>query len=420
MLKFSKINKLKNIIYSNKKIVENYFFITILKVLNSFFYLIIYPFIIRKLGAEGYGTYIYAISIVAFFMSFITFGFDLHGAKLIAQNFNDKISKANTLSCIFTAKSYLQVLAFIVFTTLILSITALRNNWIILLICFTQTSNNIFFPQWYFQGVQRMKIVTFIQIGVKVLMLPFIFAFIQNPGDLWIFALINATGNILGALIAALIIKCKDNLTIHLVPLKDLVVWYKDAFPFFLNSFIGALKEQLIVIIIGAFLGMEEVAVYDLGYKIMSIPRLILLSINDALFPHIINNFNKKIIRKIITVETIIGILVVLLVLLFGKSIVIFLGGVAMLQAYPIAVILSFLVLTWLVVGAYIHFVFIPQNRYYFVTKKQIVSLFSFLVYCSMGLLFQQSVFVLAISISLSGLTEIVYCEYLIKTRNLL
>ena len=47
-----KISKLNLLIDNNKVVIENYFFMTILQILNSVFYLFIYPFLIKTLGAE--------------------------------------------------------------------------------------------------------------------------------------------------------------------------------------------------------------------------------------------------------------------------------------------------------------------------------------------------------------------------------
>ena len=44
----SKINNFKLIISNNKTVIENYFFMTVLQIINSFFYLLIYPYLIKK------------------------------------------------------------------------------------------------------------------------------------------------------------------------------------------------------------------------------------------------------------------------------------------------------------------------------------------------------------------------------------
>ena len=75
------INSFSKIIRNNKKIIENYFFMTLLLVLNSYFTLLIYPYLIKALGKESYGIYIYGFTIASFFTTFVSFGFDMTGDR---------------------------------------------------------------------------------------------------------------------------------------------------------------------------------------------------------------------------------------------------------------------------------------------------------------------------------------------------
>jgi PST family polysaccharide transporter len=415
-----KIIEIKSLLKNNKKVVENYFFMTILQILNSLFYLLIYPFLIRTMGAESYGLYIFAMSIVTYFITFVNFGFEMPAVKMIAQNAEDNFMKSTILSNVLSAKIYLEILAILIFAIVLYAIPTLRVNWIIFSLCFIQTLTSIFFPQWYFQGIQKMRIVTYIQLFYKILSLPLIFILISKPSDIWIFVLITSSTGVFGAITSWLILKFQDKLTFKLASPSEVKRYYKEAFPFFLTTSTGVIKEQSIVVIIGAFLGMRDVAIFDLANKIIMVPRTLLVSVNGALFPKIIANVQTHIVKKIIRYEAIIGVLVILVMLVFGKWVVIFMGGLSMLQSYPIAVILSITVLVWLVVGSYNNFVFIPQNKNYFITKNQFVAMFSFFLFCFVGLTYEKSVYVLAISIALSGLTEIAYCKYLIKKHNLL
>lgn len=414
------LKRSKLLFKDNKKVIENYFFMTVLQVISSLFYLMIYPFLIRKLGAESYGLYVFAMSIVTYFITFVGYGFDFPAVKAIAKNSNDIASKTHVLSCVFTAKIYLELISALAFSIIILSIPTLRANWFVFFICFVQTLSGILFPQWYFQGVQRMRTVTYIQLFFKILSLPFIFFLIDSSNDLWIFALITTVVSFGGAITAALIVRCKERIRIRWMKFSQVKIWYKEAFPFFLSSSLAIVKEQSIAIIIGVFFGMRDVAIYDLANKIILIPRTLFININLALFPKIIANIQPEQIKKIIRYETIIGLLVVFFVAVLGKWAVLLMGGDKMLEAYPLSVILSITVLVWLVVGSYISFIFIPQNKYNYVSKNQVVALLSFLFYCICGFLITKSIYVLVISIALSGLTEILFCKYVIKKNNLL
>jgi len=414
------IGKLKSLIRNNKIVLENYFFMTILQVLNSMFYLLIYPFLIRTLGPNSYGLYVFSLSIVTYFILFVGFGFDMPAVKIIAQYPKDQKEKSYTLSCVFTAKVYLEIISLIIFAVVVISIPYLHNNWLLLFICFSQTITSIIFPQWYFQGVQRMRIVTYIQLGLKIFSLPFIFLFVHSPNDIAIFAFITSMASVCGGIVAAMILIFHEKVKISWMPISEVKKWYKDAFPFFLSTSAGIIKEQSVTLIIGAFFGMKDVAIYDLANKIIMVPRTLLMSVNGALFPKIMANIRIGIIKKIIRYETIIGFMVIVSIAFFGKWIVSFMGGSTMADSYPLAVVLSITVLSWIVVGSYISFVFVPKGHYYFVTKNQIVAFVSFFLYCGVGLFFVQNAFVLVTALSLSGLTEIAFCKYLIKKERLL
>ena len=413
-------DKVVSSISNNKTVIENYFFMTALQILNSLFYLLIYPFLIRTLGSESYGLYIFAMSIVTYFIIFVSFGVDMPAVKIIAENVNDKDIKSQTLSAVFSAKIYLEAIALLAFCFLILSVPSFRHNWMIFLFCFIQTFSNIFFPQWYFQGIQKMRIVTYIQLTYKLISLPLIFLLIKTSSDLWIFVLITSLISFLGSITSHLLIIIKHKVPIHILPLSDVREWYKTSMPFFLTSSTGVIKEQSIIVIIGLFLGMKDCALYDLANKIIMVPRTLLMSINAAIFPKVIANIKVELVKKIINYETIIGITVFILMLLFGKWVVVFMGGESMALSYPLAVILNITILTWLVVGAYSSFIFIPNERNYFITKNQLVAFFSFFLYTFIGLIYEKSVFVLVTSITLSGLTEIIYCKYLVRKHKLL
>jgi polysaccharide transporter, PST family len=408
-------------IYKNYKLViENYFFMTILRVLNSLFYFIILPYLITNLGIEKYGLYVYVMSIVNYLIVMVTFGFDFPAVKEIVENQDNSRVKENILSQVFTAKIILVIPLAIVYLSLTMIIPSMNQNWELFLICFVNIFANILSPYWFFQGIQKMKIVTYIQVALKLVSLPLIFLMVNEPNDVWKFALIVTLTNFCGSLIASFIIYYYEKLHIRLIPFSKLKNLFTDALPFFWSNAAGVIKYQSTLIIIGSLFGMSDVAVYDLAYKIFSIPNIIFSSVNGALFPKISKSHNKSEIKKILYLETIAGFFVIIIIFLLGEKLIMFLGGEEMLYAYPISVALSFGILTYLLVGGYINFLFVPNKKYSFVTKNQIIAFTSFFSITILGLLLWTDILVIAIAFSISGIIEIFYCKYLIKKHKLL
>ena len=409
--------KLRVIWNNNTKVVENYAFMTILQVLNICFYLLIYPFLIRVLGAESYGMYAFALAVVTLFITFVSFGFDLPAAKKIAENAENKEVMSRVLSEVTTTKIFLEIISLIIFAALFMVSGKMRNNALLFIIVFAQTITNIVFPQWYFQGVQRMRVVTYIQVAFKVCSLFFIFWFLHSPEDNWIYALIVTISSVAGGVVALLIIMFKDGLQINFVPFSHVLNSIRDAVPFFLSNVTGVIKEQGVILLIGQFLGMNEVAVYDLANKIIIIPRTIFSKLNDALYPKMMAQPNQTRRRKILIGEIVIGLVSIAIIATLGYWAVLILGGKAMIASYPVSVILSITILTWLVAGALIDFYIIPSGKTFYITWNQLIAMLTTFAFAGIGLFFTHSVYLLAVSLALSGLMEIVFCSIVIHYK---
>jgi len=414
------IENIKTKFFNNKKVAENYFFMTFLQGANMLIGLLLFPYLIRVLGKEAYGTYIFILSNIQFFALFIGFGFGFPALKKISLNTDNLDIKSKTISEVFTAKSLLFALCAVILAVLIYFVPFVNKHFWLYIIIFSTTSVEFLFPNWYFQGIQKMKFITYVNLTFRLLSIPFIFIFIKSPDDLLKYTIIISLLPVLGGVFTFFYLQIKEKITIRFVSLKTLKTVFKDAMPFFWTSAFGTLKKESVTFVIGTFFGMGDVALYELANKLVVIPRMITNSINAALFPNVVQNYSLVKIRKIIKYERIIGLINTLIIIAIGYWAVLILGGEDMLASYPLAVILSFTIYAWLIVGCYINFIFVPQNRYYFVTKNQFAALLSFLIFAAIGLLISKNVIILVAAYALSHAVEIFYCKYLIKKHKLL
>lgn len=402
------------------KVLENYVFMTALNLISSLIGLFLYPYVIRTIGTESYGLYVFALSISGYFSTFIQFGFDLPATRTVVENKENKETLNNIVSSIFTSRLLLLLISISIFIPLLLLIPIIENNKLLFSIAFLQVISNILFPTWYFQGIKNMKIVTYINLTFRILMIPAVFLLIHNSSDNLTYMLITTASILLGSISASLWMYIKDEIRIKLIPINTLKSYFKNGTPFFWTSIAGTIKENSITVIIGTCFGMTDVALYDLANKVVTLPRMFTQNINGALFPEIIGNALKDRIKRILKYESIIGISIMLGIIFFGYWVILLLGGERMTSSYPLSIILSTTIPTYLIVGAFLNLIFVSKNRYYFITQNQIIALISCLLFCLVGLFITKSIFIMAGAIAFSGICELVHCIMLTKKHKYL
>jgi PST family polysaccharide transporter len=243
---------------------------------------------------------------------------------------------------------------------------------------------------------------------------------LKTEDDVWLFSLIVSLSSLFGGITSVWMIRYQDGLVMHWVSLDKIKQAYKESIPFFLSNVTGVVKEQGIVVLIGSFLGMKDVAIYDLAYKIIIIPRTLFSKLNDAFYPKLLVNRKRSSIVQILKVEFLIGLLIILGVALFGRFAVSILGGEEMLDAYYVCIILSVTVMGWLLAGAYIQFCFIPEGYSSMILHNQIVALVSCFLVSGIGLYVLHNVYGLVVGIACSSICEIIFCSYIVRKYKLL
>ncbi len=410
-MKFQFAN-IKNTLKNNVKVIENYSFMTLLNVANVVIQLISYPYVIKTLGTETYGLYVFVLSAALIFGEIISFSTDVLGTKEIAQNSEDIGKKSEIISSVVFLRLFLFILSFILLLILSLLIPFVAKHLYLYIFCFLGNLGRVLFHPWYFQGIQKMKIVTYIKVAFNLLQLPFIFLFINTKSDLLIYALIIVSLNNLGALYGFIHLLLFEKIKIYWTGTAIIINRIKISLPFLYKSIIGILKSQISPQLLGNFLGMHEVAIYNLANKILMIPITMIWNVNNAFFPKFAKHHTAKSIYKLMKFEVLLGLSFIFGCALLGKFAVAILGGATMSQSYYILLILSLNILNILIVGGYIDFVFVLNNKTDLVFKNQIVSFVTYISLASLGLWLTNSIYSLPIAVLCTGILEISFCHW--------
>ncbi|MDV5228376.1 oligosaccharide flippase family protein [Providencia rettgeri] len=292
------MKKFKALAFNNKKILNNLINLSAIQLFNIIAPLIIYPLTLHRLGLDTMGLALYYQGIIAFLAIFINYGFYISGPKLISNANKDKAKINKIVSSILIIKIiiWLFCLLLVIFIS---NISYFNLNQKYIFLAFLSTFYELFFMQWFFQGVERLKPMVLINTISKVLQTIAIYFLVKNPSDLDMYLLIIALNNLIAGIsslyLSSHIFKLKF-LFPKMPIIKDI---FFDSGLLFLANITNSLKDRLSIILIGNYVGMSSVASYDLAIRIINISIMPINLIVDAFFPSITQNKNKNKIKKL-------------------------------------------------------------------------------------------------------------------------
>lgn len=320
---------------------------SLLQIFNILIPLITYPFLIRILGKEVYGLVIYAQVIVAYLLILVSFGFEAYAVKEVSINRDNKEKLSEIFSSIFILKSLIFLVSVLILAFILQFIPEAKNNhllfWLSMWICLY----DVFFPTWFFQGMEKMKYITILTLISRSIFLALIFFLIKGPEDYLIVPLINGIGAMVSGVLALYIIFKKEHISFILPKPKIIYKYLHDSVDFFVSIVFIKLFVSSNKFIIGTFLGLTELAYYDLADKIISIFRNVPNDIvRVTIYPLVAKTRNFRIVKNTTIIMSIYAVLAVIFLNIFAPFIVKILGGTEMLPSINIIRLYSIIIIT--------------------------------------------------------------------------
>lgn len=317
-----------------KTLLSNFTYLSILEVIGILFPLVTYPYLIRVIGAEKYGVIVFSQSVVAYITIVVNFGFNVSATRRISENRDDK----EKLCIILSSVTYLKILMFL--SSILLAIPILylvKFAYInIVLLLLGLCIQEILFPVWFFQGIEKMQFITFISFLSKLFFLILIFLLVRDQYDFWKVPLFYSLGGIVTTIASIVVIKKYLKVRFVRVSGEQLKMDFKESLPFFASRLSSVIMDRTNVILIGSFFSYEMVSVYDLCAKVISIMKVPYSLVAQVLYPNVAKSRNMTVIRRAIAPVFGSSLLFSLVVCFFAYFVVSILGGEKMLGAVDI------------------------------------------------------------------------------------
>ena len=330
MISFLKLENNK----TAKTLFANFTYLSILEIIGLLLPLISYPYVIRTVGADNYGVVVFCQAIIAYVVIIINFGYNVSATRKISENRTNVFKTREIYSSIVYQK--LLIFAICLVSGLFVLIFLKYDYSVILLGFIGLCIQEVFFPTWLFQGLERMKFITIITFVAKCSCLILIFLFVHDKKDYACIPVLYSIGGFFTSVLSVIILKKKFDIYFVKVSKYRMKEDFLESLPFFTSRLSAIVMERGNVLVIGTFFSYDMVAIYDLCAKIVSILKTPFSLVAQVIYPNVAKSKNMLLVKKSIKIVLLFGAFVCLFVYLFAPNIILLLSDTSMLGAVSI------------------------------------------------------------------------------------
>lgn len=327
-------------LYKYKILISNFSYLSILEVIGLIFPILTYPYLIGILGKDTYGAVVMAQSIAAYLVIIVNFGFNVSATRDISKNRGNSFVLSKIVSAVFLSKFLIFIILAIIYVSIIL-FTSIISDKLLYLFSLGLCIQEIFFPTWFFQGIEKMKFITLITFVTRMSFVLLIFLCIKSNSDYVFVPLINSMGGLLASIISIFVLRKLFNIKFVSVPTRYLRLVFLRSVPFFFSRFVSVVMEKSNAVLVGSVLSYGDLAVYDLAVKIVGLLRIPFNLIAQVLYPTIVRTKNIVLIKNMLKISIYISLIIIALMFFIVPYVVAFLGNSQLNAAVSLIYVLN-------------------------------------------------------------------------------
>lgn len=202
----------------------------------------------------------------------------------------------STVTCL---RIILWILAFVLYASVVCLVPLYRSKWPLFIVSYGITISSALLPDFYFQGIEKMKYITIINVLIRLIFICSTFVVIKSEAQYLLVPVLWSIGYLLGGIYSLYVVFGKHNLKIIRPTIKDYKFHLRETTPIFLSDVMLNIKDKISYNLMGIILGMADVVVYDIGTKIVNLLSKPTQILSAAIFPSMSKNPDKYKTKRI-------------------------------------------------------------------------------------------------------------------------
>jgi polysaccharide transporter, PST family len=246
------------------------------------------PYLAAVLGAEQLGRMAFALSVAQILVILTDYGFNLSASKAVSVNRHNP-DKVAEIWCSVTLVRVLLALAGLA----CIGISALmferaRNELGLFLIAYVMVLGNVLYPQWLFQGLEKLKIISMVQLVARVIVFSLIFILVKSSSDIYWATFLQAGGYLFGGILALpLTLNALGPKRLRWPSPYKLIEQLKQGWHVFISAAAINIYTSSNAFVLGLFVEPAMLAYFHIAEKLIRAVQTLYGPISNAVYPHV-------------------------------------------------------------------------------------------------------------------------------------
>lgn len=320
---------------------RNILSLTAVQIGNYIVPLITLPWLTRVLGLEGFGRLGFATAVIAYFILLTEWGFALGATREVAVAKEDLLKRSQIFWDVLTSRFFLSIFGLLALGALITLVPKLSNDALLLWIVSLSVLASMISPVFYFQGIERMSGMAFVNLMVKFLSVPLIVILVQEPADIYLAALIQSLTLLVAATINLVLLLNASEVVWIRPSLMRMAVALKKTSSLFISNAAISLYTNSSTVILGFVASESAVGAFVAAYSLIRAALGLMGPVSQALFPRISylltheRNRAEQVLNRVFLLQSGAGLIVSFSVVILGPVVVPLFLGDAYVQSLP-------------------------------------------------------------------------------------
>lgn len=323
--RFSIVDQIKSRLSNqdNKSLFNNFIALFILQLINYALPLIILPYLTQKLGPSNYGKVAWAQYAIQYLIIFTDYGFNFSATRLISINRDNKEYIQKIFNAVLFIKMGLLLLSYLLLFVFIQANSFGSQENQLLQISFLMVAGSVLAPLWFFQGVEKMKWVTIVNVVIKALLVIAVFVLVKNNSDVILTGGLLAGSQLLIGFCSLILALSIYRFKISIPSTSEIFFQFKEGWLVFLSTVFTSIYVTSNGFLLGEWTNDTAVGYYTPAEKIVRAATSFFNPVMLALYPFISKKFSEdksnavrlffKILIQVSVVTLIVSILLFLM-----------------------------------------------------------------------------------------------------------